>query len=206
MIIYCYTKFHDCALTLLGLWWRLLMTLESSLLSMMRWCALIFSPSQSSLIEAHHWRRFCDGQYWRLVKSYVHSVWSYVLHLNYPKSMKNTFQFIQQVLLMLGHSELKPRLQTLKNNVKKCKELPWEATCVLPYNTLKCVLSLHISAISAQLIFVHTILQASLKLQRLASVLIYAQFLMHIQALTRDLAYIVEYFCLVRLAITHLSP
>ncbi|KAF4113760.1 hypothetical protein G5714_006305 [Onychostoma macrolepis] len=45
----------------------------------------------------------------------VHSVWTYALHLNYPKSMKNTFQIIQQVLLMLGHSELKPRLQTLKN-------------------------------------------------------------------------------------------
>ncbi|KAF4110470.1 hypothetical protein G5714_007501 [Onychostoma macrolepis] len=41
----------------------------------------------------------------------VHSVWTYALHLNYPKPMKNTFQIIQQVLLMLGHSELKPRLQ-----------------------------------------------------------------------------------------------
>uniref|UniRef100_A0A3Q1IS12 Uncharacterized protein n=1 Tax=Anabas testudineus TaxID=64144 RepID=A0A3Q1IS12_ANATE len=40
---------------------------------------------------------------------------AYALHLNYPKSMKGTFQFIQQVLLMLGHSELKPKLQTLKN-------------------------------------------------------------------------------------------
>ncbi len=42
---------------------------------------------------------------------------AYALHLNYPKSMKLTFQFIQQVLLMLGHSELKPRLQTLKNQL-----------------------------------------------------------------------------------------
>lgn len=41
----------------------------------------------------------------------------YALHLNYPKSMKLTFQFIQQVLLALGQSELKPRLQTLKNQL-----------------------------------------------------------------------------------------
>jgi len=44
--------------------------------------------------------------------------------LNYPKSMKLAFQFIQQVLLTLGHSELKPRLRTLKNqlamNIIKC--------------------------------------------------------------------------------------
>ncbi|XP_077075806.1 uncharacterized protein LOC143728828 [Siphateles boraxobius] len=36
------------------------------------------------------------------------------LHLNYPKTMKLTFQFIQQVLLSLGHTDLKPKLQTLK--------------------------------------------------------------------------------------------
>nr|XP_040056863.1 uncharacterized protein LOC120833632 isoform X2 [Gasterosteus aculeatus aculeatus] len=39
----------------------------------------------------------------------------YALHLNYPKTMKLTFQFIQQVLLLLGHTDLKPKLQTLKN-------------------------------------------------------------------------------------------
>ncbi|KAI4829322.1 hypothetical protein KUCAC02_023368, partial [Chaenocephalus aceratus] len=44
------------------------------------------------------------------------SVWSYIhLHLNYPKTMMLTFQFIQKVLLTLGQDELKPRLQTLKN-------------------------------------------------------------------------------------------
>ncbi|XP_066497026.1 sterile alpha motif domain-containing protein 3-like isoform X2 [Hoplias malabaricus] len=42
---------------------------------------------------------------------------TYALHLNYPKSMKNTFHFIQQVFLTLGHSELKARLQTLKNQL-----------------------------------------------------------------------------------------
>lgn len=45
---------------------------------------------------------------------------TYALHLNYPKAMKLTFLFIQQVLLSLGNSELKPKLQTLKNhNVNK---------------------------------------------------------------------------------------
>ncbi|XP_060929384.1 uncharacterized protein LOC133003615 isoform X2 [Limanda limanda] len=43
---------------------------------------------------------------------------AYALHLNYPKSMKHTFQFIQQVLLSLGQSALKPRLQTLKNQLQ----------------------------------------------------------------------------------------
>ncbi len=114
----------------------------------------------------------------------MHSVWTYALHLNYPKSMKNTFQFIQQVTT---------NSEKTSYNVRKCEKLPREATCVLLYKTLKCILSLHISAVSAQLICVHTILQPSLKLQRLASVLIYAQFLMHIQAFTRDIAYNVEY-------------
>uniref|UniRef100_G3NCT5 Uncharacterized protein n=2 Tax=Gasterosteus aculeatus TaxID=69293 RepID=G3NCT5_GASAC len=41
----------------------------------------------------------------------------YALHLNYPKTMKLTFQFIQQVLLLLGHTGLKPKLQTLKNQL-----------------------------------------------------------------------------------------
>ncbi|KAF4118895.1 hypothetical protein G5714_000946 [Onychostoma macrolepis] len=31
----------------------------------------------------------------------VHSVWTYALHLNYPKSMKNTFQIIQQALFRI---------------------------------------------------------------------------------------------------------
>ncbi|KAJ8333720.1 hypothetical protein SKAU_G00413300 [Synaphobranchus kaupii] len=42
---------------------------------------------------------------------------TYALHLNYPKAMRLTFQFIQQVLLSLGHTELKPKLQTLKNQL-----------------------------------------------------------------------------------------
>ncbi|XP_077950088.1 uncharacterized protein LOC120822412 [Gasterosteus aculeatus] len=41
----------------------------------------------------------------------------YALHLNYPKTMKLTFQFIQQVLLLLVHTDLKPKLQTLKNQL-----------------------------------------------------------------------------------------
>ncbi|XP_051795138.1 sterile alpha motif domain-containing protein 3 isoform X1 [Acanthochromis polyacanthus] len=43
---------------------------------------------------------------------------TYALHLDYPKTMKLTFQFIQQVLLSLGHTDLKPRLQTLKNQLE----------------------------------------------------------------------------------------
>lgn len=42
---------------------------------------------------------------------------TYALHLNYPKTMMLTFQFIQKVLLTLGQDELKPRLQTLKNQL-----------------------------------------------------------------------------------------
>ncbi|KAK0130632.1 hypothetical protein N1851_034888 [Merluccius polli] len=42
---------------------------------------------------------------------------TYALHLNYPKTMKLTFQFIQQVLLSLGHTDLKPKLLTLKNQL-----------------------------------------------------------------------------------------
>ncbi|KAK1883157.1 NADH-ubiquinone oxidoreductase chain 3, partial [Dissostichus eleginoides] len=42
---------------------------------------------------------------------------TYALHLNYPKTMMLTFQFIQKVILTLGQDELKPRLQTLKNQL-----------------------------------------------------------------------------------------
>ncbi|KAK3565924.1 hypothetical protein QTP86_021448, partial [Hemibagrus guttatus] len=37
---------------------------------------------------------------------------SYALHLDYPKCMKNTFNFIQQVILDLGSKSLKQKLQT----------------------------------------------------------------------------------------------
>ncbi|XP_062849580.1 uncharacterized protein LOC134311859 [Trichomycterus rosablanca] len=40
---------------------------------------------------------------------------SYALHLDYPKAMKNTFNFIQRVMLGLGENKLSPKLQSLKN-------------------------------------------------------------------------------------------
>lgn len=40
---------------------------------------------------------------------------SYALHLDYPKAMKNTFDFIQRVMLGLGENKLPPKLQSLKN-------------------------------------------------------------------------------------------
>lgn len=40
---------------------------------------------------------------------------SYALHLDYPTAMKNTFGFIQRVMLGLGEKKLPPKLQTLKN-------------------------------------------------------------------------------------------
>lgn len=39
---------------------------------------------------------------------------TYALHLQYPKCLKNTFIFIQQVTLHLGQSELPPKVQKLK--------------------------------------------------------------------------------------------
>ncbi|XP_047235538.1 uncharacterized protein LOC124876643 [Girardinichthys multiradiatus] len=42
---------------------------------------------------------------------------TYALHLSYPKYMKNSFDFFQQVLLKLGKTDLKPKLQTLKNQL-----------------------------------------------------------------------------------------
>uniref|UniRef100_A0AAV2KAW2 LAGLIDADG homing endonuclease n=1 Tax=Knipowitschia caucasica TaxID=637954 RepID=A0AAV2KAW2_KNICA len=41
----------------------------------------------------------------------------YALHLDYPKCMKSTFHFIQQVMLNLGRVELKPKIQSLKNQL-----------------------------------------------------------------------------------------
>ena len=39
----------------------------------------------------------------------------YALHIEYPAGMKNTFQFVQRVLLELGQEKLSPKLMTLKN-------------------------------------------------------------------------------------------
>ncbi|KAL2098315.1 hypothetical protein ACEWY4_007522 [Coilia grayii] len=41
----------------------------------------------------------------------------YALHLDYPKCMKHTFLFVQQVMLNLGKSQLAPKIQTLKNQL-----------------------------------------------------------------------------------------
>ncbi len=70
-------------------------------------------------------------------------------YLNYPKSNR---------YFMLGHSWTKTQVANFEKpsyNVRKCEKLPWEAAYVLSYKTLKCVLSLHISAVSAQLMGVH---------------------------------------------------
>ena len=48
------------------------------------------------------------------------SLWfgfTYALYLQYPKCLKNTFTFIQQVILNLGRSELLPKVQKLKNDL-----------------------------------------------------------------------------------------
>ena len=39
----------------------------------------------------------------------------YALHLDYPKRLKNTFDFIQRVILNLCVGNLRPKLQSLKN-------------------------------------------------------------------------------------------
>ncbi|KAJ8287164.1 hypothetical protein GJAV_G00048360 [Gymnothorax javanicus] len=41
----------------------------------------------------------------------------YALNLEYPQQLKNTFDFIQRVLLSLGHKSLKPKIQSLKNRL-----------------------------------------------------------------------------------------
>ena len=42
---------------------------------------------------------------------------TYTLQLQYRKCLKNTFAFIQQVMLNLGRSELPPKVQKLKNDL-----------------------------------------------------------------------------------------
>ncbi|XP_066539632.1 uncharacterized protein [Hoplias malabaricus] len=42
---------------------------------------------------------------------------TYALHLDYPKCMSYTFEFIQRVILGLGHNKLKPKLQSLLNQL-----------------------------------------------------------------------------------------
>ena len=39
----------------------------------------------------------------------------YALHLDYPKGMKNTFEFVQKIMLNIGEQKLSPKLQSLKN-------------------------------------------------------------------------------------------
>lgn len=42
---------------------------------------------------------------------------TYALHLDYPKCMANTLNFIQTVMLGLGKKKLPPKLLTLKNSL-----------------------------------------------------------------------------------------
>ena len=39
----------------------------------------------------------------------------YALHLDYPRSMRYSFEFIQKILLDIGQNKLSPKMQTLKN-------------------------------------------------------------------------------------------
>lgn len=41
----------------------------------------------------------------------------YALDLNYPKSLAITFDFIQRVLMSMGQNALKPRVQSLANQL-----------------------------------------------------------------------------------------
>ncbi|XP_026100116.1 uncharacterized protein LOC113070979 [Carassius auratus] len=41
----------------------------------------------------------------------------YALHLNYPRGLTNTFEFIQKILLGLDEGKLSPKLQSLKNDL-----------------------------------------------------------------------------------------
>lgn len=41
----------------------------------------------------------------------------YALHLDYPKKMRNTFEFVQKVMLNLGGESLRPKVQTFKNKL-----------------------------------------------------------------------------------------
>lgn len=41
----------------------------------------------------------------------------YALHLNYPKSMKYTFEFIQRILLSMGQKDMQPKIQCLANQL-----------------------------------------------------------------------------------------
>lgn len=62
---------------------------------------------------------------------------TYALHLQYPKCLKNTIIFIHQVLLNLGRSELPPKVQKLKTlrskaqfNIAQCYN-SWFSTLFL---------------------------------------------------------------------------
>lgn len=41
----------------------------------------------------------------------------YALHLDYPRYMRNTFNFVQHVLLNIGKEKLNAKVQTLKNQL-----------------------------------------------------------------------------------------
>lgn len=79
------------------------LTLGSSSLNMKMPCCLYLSPASLKII--------IEGEVLDNIQDLPKAIYilfelAYTLHLNYPKCMKNTFQFIQHVLPMLGHSEI----------------------------------------------------------------------------------------------------
>uniref|UniRef100_A0A671KFT6 Uncharacterized protein n=1 Tax=Sinocyclocheilus anshuiensis TaxID=1608454 RepID=A0A671KFT6_9TELE len=58
----------------------------------------------------------------------------YALDLNYPKSLANTFDFIQRVLMSMGQNALKPRVQSLANQLFALETLP----CLYKALMVKC--------------------------------------------------------------------
>ncbi|KAK3520196.1 hypothetical protein QTP70_017928 [Hemibagrus guttatus] len=63
----------------------------------------------------HPGREFGDGETDQPASGLLCPFWANLcLALDYPKCMKNTFHFIQQVMLNLGKGELAPKIQSLK--------------------------------------------------------------------------------------------
>ncbi len=116
---------HSCHMLLmfLGPWWRRRDVRHVNRHIVCDSCGLcnhtLLSASRFHIHCNHFWKVQLYWLIWEALPKQCACFFGliYALNLEYPAVLKNTFDFIQRVILSLGHKSLKPKIQSLKNRL-----------------------------------------------------------------------------------------